>query len=317
MAEEKDKITFVATLDSAQAAAGFQQLGAQANAALSQTARESREAVKGLQDVGKAAKVSADAIKTLAETFAAQGLQLGAAALEASGHKQTAGYLSAVGGSAMPAAAAGFMAFGVPGAVVAGIGGAGMGAATEYFRQEGEEKQAAEARSRTAAAIRQSVKDFDALHAAARESSEFFAKMGNTMLSAGARSKELSDRIAEFEEKEKKLRAGIEKLVEIENFPLAQKMTGRLQRTVAEIDKMRALQIEEAPEPEDDSISMAQRQRVEPAADSLSKLGIFAGLGGGINTETQAYQRDSLSYARQAVSLLSRISSTRESAVFA
>lgn len=293
-----------ATLDSSDLQADLQKLGRDVDVSLDKAAGSADGLAKSLDKVGDSAKMSASQISSLAVTFSGMALKVGGAYLEAQGQSSAAGYLTAAGSGALQGAATGGMAFGPQGAVIGAGVGAVAGAGTHYF---GEEKRAQEAEQRLqdlASSNVQALAEYERLKKAGDESAEFLRKMADESLAVSDRTRELSERMKEFQDAAADLRITMGKS-EIQRdakaFGDALREYARIGQEMSKLESVRA-GLRETDGVTDDSLD----PRVRMQTGALQRLGI--GVGGDGLSSLATIQREGNSYLKSIDNTMRAIS---------
>ena len=166
--------------------------------------------------------------------------------------------------------------------------GGGLGAFTNFRRQENAEADEERARRELVSANQEYVRTMMDAIAHTRELDSFFGRLGDTSRSVAERQAEAAARLASLEGRQSELQRAMRGEDVLADPKRLRDMAAEYQRNAGEIDRIRGFGIrEERVREERDSTARTVRERTEQItrrtqveSDSLARLGINAGAGG-------------------------------------
>lgn len=298
-------IKLKATLDAAEVQQGLQQIGRDATTAIDAAGRSASKMAENLEKVGVASKVSAQQITSMAVAMSGMAMRLGSSVLESRGMSTQARYLGDAGQMAMTGAAA-MAPLGPLAAGVGALGGAAIGAGKSYFDQQNEAAKREEAAAELEAANEKALASFDSLRAAANESAEFYARLGDESMGAEQRQAALSERIREFGAAAEEIKGKLESdELQRDGKAFAETMREYAQ-ALKQVDQATAAQ--RAFDKVGGKADAEGEGRAETLADALTRIG--GGVGGaGAMTDLASIQREGIGVAREQLGVLREIKS--------
>lgn len=206
------KVEIQVTADTSDAKQKLADLEAQADRAMDSGANSARRFAKGLDEVGKSAKLSAREIKGVVAGMASMAAGVASAALKANGREREASYLGAASSGAVQGA--GMFAPLGPAAMAAGaLGGAAIGAARNHFERDAAGKAEAAAMGDLADALEKAREKMQA----AKERADGFAgtldRLGDASRSTNERE---AERAAEIEKRQNAVADATERMAAAE-----------------------------------------------------------------------------------------------------